>query len=83
MYASGVSFTREEALADAEDSIDSTEYVVFVAEREVSVVASSVGCALTVSSAHNGPARPDDAGFSGLRRRPARGERYRGWSLCR
>jgi ribosomal protein S18 acetylase RimI-like enzyme len=66
VYSSGVPFTREEALVDAEDSIDSTEYIVFVAEREGRVVASSVGCALTVSSAHTGPARPDDAGFLGF-----------------
>jgi GNAT superfamily N-acetyltransferase len=66
VFASAVSFTREEALADAEESIDSTDYEIFVAERDGQVVGSSVGCALTKSSAHRGLARPDDAGFLGF-----------------
>lgn len=66
VYASGVRFTREEALADAEESIDSTDYEIFVVERNGRVVGSSVGCALTKSSAHQGLARPDNAGFLGF-----------------
>ena len=59
-------FTHEEAVADAKESIDSADYAIFVVERDGRVVGSSVGCALTESSAHTGPARPDDAGFLGF-----------------
>jgi GNAT superfamily N-acetyltransferase len=66
VFASAVSFTREEALTDAAENIDNADYEVFVVERDGRVVGSSVGCALTVSSAHKGPARPDRAGFLGF-----------------
>jgi GNAT superfamily N-acetyltransferase len=66
VFASAVGFTREEAHADAEESIDSADYEIFVAERDGQVVGSSVGCALTKSSAHKGLARPDNAGFLGF-----------------
>jgi GNAT superfamily N-acetyltransferase len=66
VFNSVVSVTREGALADAEESIDSTDYETFVVERDGQVVGGSVGCALTKSNAHKGLARPDNAGFLGF-----------------
>jgi GNAT superfamily N-acetyltransferase len=56
----------EEAEAEWESDIDSPEYATFVAERQGEVIGSAVGCALEKSSSHNGPARPDNAGFLGF-----------------
>jgi GNAT superfamily N-acetyltransferase len=66
VFSSGPSFTYEEALADAKESIDHPDYAVFVVERDGRVVGSSAGCALTLSSSHAGLARPDQAGFLGF-----------------
>lgn len=55
-----------ERLADWEESFDDPAYTTFVAELAGAVVGSAVGCALEVSSAHTGLARPDRAGFLGF-----------------
>lgn len=66
VFSSGASFTYEEAVADARESIDHPDYAIFVVERDGRVVGSSAACALTKSGSHSGPARPDDAGFLGF-----------------
>ena len=58
--------TLEEALADWEESFDDPAYATFVAEHNDQVIGSAVGCSLDKSSAHNGLARPDNAGFLGF-----------------
>ncbi|HWD79439.1 MAG TPA: GNAT family N-acetyltransferase [Kribbella sp.] len=58
--------TLEEALADWEESIDDQDYATFVASYNGAVIGSSVGCSLDKSSAHNGLAKPDNAGFLGF-----------------
>lgn len=54
--------TRDELAADFDDP----KYHVFVAEHEGRVVGSSIGCALTVSSSHQGPNQTAGAGFLGF-----------------
>jgi GNAT superfamily N-acetyltransferase len=66
VFSSGPMYTQEEALAEAEDNVDDPEMNTFVVERGGRVVGTSVGCALTKSSAHVGPARPDGAAFLGF-----------------
>lgn len=58
--------TLEEALADWEESFDDPAYATFVAEYNGQVIGSAVGCSLDKSSAHNGLAKPDNAGFLGF-----------------
>ncbi|HEY3561277.1 MAG TPA: GNAT family N-acetyltransferase [Kribbella sp.] len=58
--------TLAEAVADWEESIDDQDYATFVAAYNGAVVGSSVGCSLDKSSAHNGLAKPDNAGFLGF-----------------
>jgi GNAT superfamily N-acetyltransferase len=66
VFSSGEVPTLEEALADWEESFDDPAYVTFVAEYNDRVIGSAVGCSLDKSSAHNGLARPDNAGFLGF-----------------
>jgi GNAT superfamily N-acetyltransferase len=66
VFSSGPTFTREEALADAAESVADPDLAMFVVERDGRVVGTAVGCALTKSGAHVGPARPDEAGFLGF-----------------
>ncbi|MEV0287490.1 MULTISPECIES: GNAT family N-acetyltransferase [unclassified Kribbella] len=66
VFNSGEIPTLEEALADWEESIDDHDYATFVAEYDGRVIGSSIGCSLEKSSAHNGLARPDNAGFLGF-----------------
>jgi GNAT superfamily N-acetyltransferase len=54
--------TRDELAADFDDP----KYNVFVAEHEGRVVGSAIGCALTVSSSHQGPNQTAGAGFLGF-----------------
>ena len=54
--------TRAELAADFDDA----KYNLFVAEHEGRVVGSAVGCALTVSSSHQGPNQTSGAGFLGF-----------------
>jgi GNAT superfamily N-acetyltransferase len=46
--------------------VDNTEFAGFVVERDGEVVGSAVGCALEMSGAHTGLARPGDAAFLGF-----------------
>jgi GNAT superfamily N-acetyltransferase len=66
VFSSGPTFTHEEALADAKESIDDPDNAIFVVERDGRVVGASGACALTKSSSHTGLARPDEAGFLGF-----------------
>jgi GNAT superfamily N-acetyltransferase len=54
--------TRDELAADFDDP----KYNLFVAEHEGRVVGSAIGCALTVSSSHQGPNQTAGAGFLGF-----------------
>ncbi|WP_327026272.1 GNAT family N-acetyltransferase [Micromonospora sp. NBC_01739] len=65
-FSAGQVGTVEESLEDWAEEIDDPEYVTFVAVRDGKVVGSAIGCALEKSSAHLGPARPDNAGFLGF-----------------
>src|SRR3984885_9469956 len=53
----------EECLAGWEEDFDDPAYTTFVAEFEGSVIGSSIGCSLELSSSHPPLARPDHAGF--------------------
>jgi len=66
VFSSGGIPTLEEAVADWEESIDDHDYVTFVAEHNGQVIGSAIGCSLDKSSAHNGLAKPDNAGFLGF-----------------
>jgi GNAT superfamily N-acetyltransferase len=66
VFSAGPPDRIDERLADWEESFDDPAYAVFVVERDGAVVGSSVGCALERSTAHSGPARPDEAGFLGF-----------------
>lgn len=66
VFSAGEMPTLEEALADWEESVDDQDYATFVIEDDGRVIGSAVGCSLEKSSAHNGPARPDNAGFLGF-----------------
>jgi len=70
VFSSGPVSTYNEAAADWEQQFGAEErgdrtYATFVAERDGAVIGSSIGCRLTVSSGHTGPARPQGAGFLG------------------
>jgi ribosomal protein S18 acetylase RimI-like enzyme len=54
--------TRDELAADFDDP----KFNVFVAEHEGRVVGSAIGCALSVSSSHQGPNQTAGAGFLGF-----------------
>lgn len=54
--------TRDELAADFDDP----KLTYFVAEHEGRVVGSAIGCALTVSSSHQGPNQTPGAGFLGF-----------------
>ncbi len=58
--------TVEEAQLDWESDFDDSDYVNYVAERDGSVIGAAVGCALTKSSAHSGPAGHEAAAFLGF-----------------
>jgi GNAT superfamily N-acetyltransferase len=66
VFSSGEIPTLEEAVADWEESIDDQDYATFVAEYNGQLIGSAVGCSLDKSSAHNGLAKPDNAGFLGF-----------------
>ncbi|WP_329002383.1 GNAT family N-acetyltransferase [Kribbella sp. NBC_00709] len=66
VFSSGEIPTLEEAVADWEESIDDQDYATFVAEHNGQLIGSSIGCSLDKSSAHNGLAKPDNAGFLGF-----------------
>jgi GNAT superfamily N-acetyltransferase len=53
----------EECLAGWEEDFDDPAYTTFVAEFEGSVIGSSIGCSLELSSSHPPLTRPDHAGF--------------------
>lgn len=65
-FSAGVLPTVEESAADWESDFDDPAFATFVAERDGSVIGSAIGCALSKSSSHIGPARPDNAGFLGF-----------------
>ena len=62
-FSAGAAVTVEESTADWEADFDDPSYATFVAELDGEVIGSAVGCALTKSSSHLGPARPANAGF--------------------
>jgi len=70
VFSSGPVSTYDEAVGDWEQQFhaeargDKT-YATFVAERAGELVGAAIGCPLTVSSVHTGPARLPDAGFLG------------------
>ncbi len=66
VFSAGEVPTLEQAKQEWAEDIDDPEYGYFVAEHEGRVIGSAVGCALVRSSAHLGPARPDNAGFLGF-----------------
>jgi ribosomal protein S18 acetylase RimI-like enzyme len=66
VFSAGTIPDLEESRAEWEDDIDDESYGSFVAEVGGQVVGSAVGCALDKSSAHTGPARPENAGFLGF-----------------
>ena len=53
----------EECLAGWEEDFDDPAYTTFVAEFQGSVIGSSIGCSLELSSSHPPLIRPDHAGF--------------------
>ena len=64
-------------MADWEEDFDNPKFWNVVVEHDGAIVGSAVGCALEVSSSHAGPARPDQRGVPGVRRRAPRGARPR------
>lgn len=62
-FSAGEIPTLAEAFADWEESIDDRDYATFVAERNGTVIGTSIGCSIEKSSAHSGLAQPDNAGF--------------------
>ena len=56
----------EEEIEEWETDFADPAYVTFVADVDGDVLGSAVACALDKSSAHTGPARPDNAGFLGF-----------------
>lgn len=66
VFSAGQVPTYEEARAEWDRDFDDPAYATFVAELDGQVVGSAVGVALDKSSAHRGPARPDNAGFLGF-----------------
>jgi GNAT superfamily N-acetyltransferase len=65
-FSAGTLPTYDEARADWENDFDDEAYTTFVAELDRRVVGAAVCCALERSSAHTGPARPDNAGLLGF-----------------
>ena len=65
-FSSGPPDVYEERVADWEEDFDNPKFWNVVVEHDGSIAGSAVGCALEVSSAHVGPARPDHAGFLGF-----------------
>jgi GNAT superfamily N-acetyltransferase len=65
-FAAGTALSLDEYEAEWEKDFDDPSYATFVAERDGQVIGSAIGCALEKSSAHQGPARPDNAGFLGF-----------------
>ena len=66
VFSAGEMPTLDQAKKEWDEDIDDEEYGYFVAEHDGRVIGSAVGCALERSSAHLGPARPDNAGFLGF-----------------
>ena len=58
--------TLEDAVNDWEESFDDPRFATFVAERDGLVMGSAVGCAIEVSSEHQGIVQPPGAGFLGF-----------------
>jgi len=65
-FSGGPPDVYEERVADWEEDFDNPKFWNVVVEHDGSIAGSAVGCALEVSSAHVGPARPDHAGFLGF-----------------
>ncbi|WP_203914848.1 GNAT family N-acetyltransferase [Rhizocola hellebori] len=65
-FSAGKVPTVEENIAEWEEDFDDPSYATFVAELDGEVVGSAVGCALSKSSSHAGPASVDNAGFLGF-----------------
>lgn len=55
----------EEARRELEEDLAGTTFTYWVAEHEGRVIGSAIGCSLEVSPGHQGPNRPNDAGFLG------------------
>ncbi|WP_117212644.1 GNAT family N-acetyltransferase [Allorhizocola rhizosphaerae] len=62
-YSAGTVPLLEERLAEWESDVDNPEFAAFVVEQDGKVVGSAVASAIESSSAHIGPARPDNAAF--------------------
>jgi len=56
----------EEATNEWEEGLDDPRYTTFVAEHRGLVVGSAIGCAIEVSSEHQGIVQPTGAGFLGF-----------------
>ena len=65
-FSSGPLQSYDDAVREWEDDFDDPEFANFVAEHDGRVVGSAVGCRLEKSSSHQGPAKPDNAGFLGF-----------------
>jgi GNAT superfamily N-acetyltransferase len=65
-FSAGRVGTVEESVADWEEDFDDPTYATFVAEIDGEVVGSAVGCALSKTSSHAGPAAVENAGFLGF-----------------
>ena len=57
---------RDETRAELDADFDDPKWHLLVAEHDGRVVGSAVGCALTVSSTHQGPNQTEGAGFLGF-----------------
>jgi GNAT superfamily N-acetyltransferase len=57
--------TFEEVRAELVEDFDDPRYTYFVAEHDGNVVGAAIGCAIEVSSSHQGPNRVAGAGFLG------------------
>ena len=66
VFSSGHLPTEAEAVQEWDEGFDDERFTTFVAEVDGAVVGSAVGCALEVSSSHQGPALLDRAGFLGF-----------------
>lgn len=56
----------DETRAELAEDFDNPAYTYFVADHEGAVVGSAIGCALEVSSSHQGPNRPSGTAFLGF-----------------
>ncbi len=56
----------EEATNEWEEGLDDPRYTTFVAEHDGRIVGSAIGCAIEVSSEHQGIVQPAGAGFLGF-----------------